>query len=120
MALDPSIRESIFKLKALEPYTSILLSSSYHNLIQTSSLYLGGTQIGVEGITQAPQICLLGENDTLPVIISSKLSTLEEEKLIRVLREFHEAIGWTIADIKMLSHSTCMHRNLLEEGAKPS
>ncbi|KAL0428250.1 UNVERIFIED_CONTAM: hypothetical protein Slati_2999800 [Sesamum latifolium] len=35
----------------------------------------------------------LGENGTLPVIISSKLSTLEEEKLIRVLREFREAIG---------------------------
>ncbi|KAL0385817.1 UNVERIFIED_CONTAM: hypothetical protein Sradi_2976000 [Sesamum radiatum] len=34
----------------------------------------------------------LGENETLPVIISSKLSTLEEEKLIRVLREFREAI----------------------------
>ncbi|KAL0294962.1 UNVERIFIED_CONTAM: Retrovirus-related Pol polyprotein from transposon.6 [Sesamum radiatum] len=62
----------------------------------------------------------LGENDTLPVIISSKLSTLEEEKLIRVLREFREAIGWTIADIKGLSPSTCMHRILLEEGAKPS
>ncbi|KAL0319773.1 UNVERIFIED_CONTAM: hypothetical protein Sradi_5238800 [Sesamum radiatum] len=36
-----------------------------------------------------------GEDGTLPVIISSKLSTLEEEKLIRVLREFREAIGWT-------------------------
>ncbi|KAL0336560.1 UNVERIFIED_CONTAM: hypothetical protein Sradi_4867900 [Sesamum radiatum] len=62
----------------------------------------------------------LGENDTLQVIISNKLSTLEEEKLIRVLREFREAIGWTIADIKGLSPSTCMHRILLEEGAKPS
>ncbi|KAK4385593.1 Retrovirus-related Pol polyprotein from transposon.6 [Sesamum angolense] len=62
----------------------------------------------------------LGENDTLPVIISNKLSTLEEEKLIRVLREFREAIGWTIVDIKGLSPSTCMHRILLEEGAKPS
>ncbi|KAL0386071.1 UNVERIFIED_CONTAM: hypothetical protein Sradi_3001400, partial [Sesamum radiatum] len=60
------------------------------------------------------------KNETLPVIISSKLSTLEEEKLIRVLREFREAIGWTIADIKGLSPSTCMHRILLEEGAKPS
>ncbi|KAL0391221.1 UNVERIFIED_CONTAM: hypothetical protein Scaly_0479200 [Sesamum calycinum] len=61
-----------------------------------------------------------GENYTLPVIISSKLTTLEEEKLIRVLREFKEAIGWTITDIKGLSPSTCMHRILLEEGTKPS
>ncbi|KAL0373250.1 UNVERIFIED_CONTAM: hypothetical protein Scaly_1006600, partial [Sesamum calycinum] len=57
---------------------------------------------------------LLGEKDTLPVIVSSKLSTLEEEKLIRVLREFCEAIGCSIADIKRLSPSTCMHRILLE------
>ncbi|KAL0392655.1 UNVERIFIED_CONTAM: hypothetical protein Sradi_2488300 [Sesamum radiatum] len=58
----------------------------------------------------------LGENNTLPVIISSKLNPLEEKKLIRVLRELKEAIGWTIADIKGLSPSTCMHRILLEEG----
>ena len=30
------------------------------------------------------------------------------------------AIGWTIADIKGISLSTCMHRILLEEGARPS
>ncbi|KAL0421008.1 UNVERIFIED_CONTAM: hypothetical protein Slati_3123700 [Sesamum latifolium] len=61
----------------------------------------------------------LRENDTLPVIISSKLCTLKR-RIDRVLREFREAIGWTIADIKGLSPSTCMHRVLLEEGAKPS
>ena len=45
---------------------------------------------------------------------------MEEEKLIRVLREYKEAIGWTTADIKGLSPSTCMHRILLEEDCKPS
>ena len=29
-------------------------------------------------------------------------------------------IGWTIANIKGISPSTCMHRILLEEGVKPS
>lgn len=62
----------------------------------------------------------LGEKETLPVIISNKLSNLEEEKLIQVLREFKEAVGWTIADIKRLSPSTCMHRILMEEDCKPS
>ncbi|KAL0439042.1 UNVERIFIED_CONTAM: hypothetical protein Slati_2387200 [Sesamum latifolium] len=55
----------------------------------------------------------LGENNTLPVIISSKLTPLEEKKLVRVLREFREAIGWTIADIKGLSPSTCFHQILV-------
>ncbi|KAL0454790.1 UNVERIFIED_CONTAM: hypothetical protein Slati_0818200, partial [Sesamum latifolium] len=58
----------------------------------------------------------LGENNTLSIIISSKLTPLEEEKLVRLLQEFWEAIGWTIIDIKRLSPSTCMHRILLEEG----
>ena len=39
---------------------------------------------------------------------------------MQVLKEHKTAIGWTIADIKGISPSTCMHRILLEEGAKPS
>ena len=56
----------------------------------------------------------------LPVIISSKLSAPQEEKLVQVLNEYKIAIGWTIVDVKGISPSTCMHRILLEEGAKPS
>ncbi|CAN6725540.1 unnamed protein product [Malus baccata var. baccata] len=62
----------------------------------------------------------LGEQETLPVIISSSLTAQEEDKLVRVLREYRIAIGWTLADIKGISPTTCMHRILLEEGAKPS
>ncbi|XP_071939268.1 uncharacterized protein [Coffea arabica] len=81
-------------------------------------------------IVQAPEVELkplpehlkyafLGEKETLPVIISSKLSPTEEDKLLRVLREHKEAIGWTIADIKGISPSVCMHRIRLEEDARP-
>ncbi|CAN6685848.1 unnamed protein product [Malus baccata var. baccata] len=62
----------------------------------------------------------LGEKETLPVIVSSSLTALEEEKLIRVLKEHKTAIGWTLADIKGISPTTCMHRIFLEEGAKPT
>ena len=48
----------------------------------------------------------LGTDETLLVIVSRKLSKLEEEKLTRILREYKEAIGWTMADIKGLSPST--------------
>ncbi|XP_071904284.1 uncharacterized protein [Coffea arabica] len=61
----------------------------------------------------------LGDNETLPVIISSALSKIQEEKLIRVLREHKEAIGWTIADIKGISPAICMYRIRLEENVKP-
>ncbi|XP_050160379.1 uncharacterized protein LOC126633891 [Malus sylvestris] len=62
----------------------------------------------------------LGEDQTLPVIISSSLTAQEKDKLIRVLKEHKSAIGWTLVDIKGISPTTCMHRILLEEGAKPS
>ncbi|KAM2739095.1 hypothetical protein EV2_033249 [Malus domestica] len=62
----------------------------------------------------------LGEQETLPVIISSSLTAQEEDKLVRVLREYKTTIGWTLIDIKGISPTTCMHRIFLEEGAKPS
>ncbi|CAL9005218.1 unnamed protein product [Prunus brigantina] len=62
----------------------------------------------------------LGDKETLPVIVSSSLTAMEEEKLVRVLQKYKTAIGWTLADIKGISPTTCMHRILLEEGAKPT
>ena len=50
---------------------------------------------------------------------SHNLSGSEEEKLLRILREFKASIGWTIADIKEISPSYCQHKILLEEGSKP-
>ena len=62
----------------------------------------------------------LEDKETLPVIVCSSLKAVEEEKLVRVLQEYKTAIGWTLADIKGLSPTTCMYRILLEEGAKPT
>ena len=62
----------------------------------------------------------LGEEDTLPVIIATELTPLQEERLIRVLREHKTAIGWTIVDIKGISPSICIHSILLKEGSKPT
>ena len=61
----------------------------------------------------------LGNNSTLPVIIASDLTIEQEERLLRVLREFKPAIGWTLADIKDINPSICMHHILLEPDAKP-
>ncbi|KAL8155053.1 hypothetical protein AgCh_000438 [Apium graveolens] len=53
-------------------------------------------------------------------IIASDLSGSDEDKLLRILREFKSAIGWTIADIKGIIPTYCMHKILLEEGSKPT
>ncbi|WRX31367.1 Reverse transcriptase domain - like 10 [Theobroma cacao] len=60
----------------------------------------------------------LGKSSTLSIIISNALTSLQEEKLLRTLRAFKKAIGWTIADIKGISPSICMHKILLEEDHK--
>ena len=62
----------------------------------------------------------LGITSTLPVIISASLTELEEEKLLRVLRDHKNALGWSLADLKGIRPSMCMHRILLEDGHKSS
>ena len=62
----------------------------------------------------------LGENKSYPVIINSSLSQEQEEELLQVLRKHKDAIGWTLADLKGISSAICMHKILLEEGARPS
>ncbi|XP_062093785.1 uncharacterized protein LOC133799807 [Humulus lupulus] len=62
----------------------------------------------------------LGPSSTLPVIISAELNHDQEEKLLEVLRKFKKAIGWTIADIRGISPSLCMHKILLEDSEKSS
>ena len=62
----------------------------------------------------------LGIESTLPVIISSSLTKMEEENLLRVLRDHKQALGWSLVDLKGIRPSMCMHRILLEDGHKPS
>ena len=62
----------------------------------------------------------LGVASTLPMIISASLTELEEEKLLRVLRDHKHALEWSLAYLKGIRPSMCMHRILLEDGYKPS
>ena len=62
----------------------------------------------------------LGDASTLPVIISASLTAEEEDKLLRVLRNHKDVLGWSLADLKGICPSMCMHRILLEDGHKPS
>ncbi|CAN6723533.1 unnamed protein product [Malus baccata var. baccata] len=61
----------------------------------------------------------LGENETLPAIISSSLTAQEEEKLLRVLKEFKSALGWTLADIKGISPTYPFHQKFVLKQVHP-
>ena len=58
-------------------------------------------------------------NGGKPVIISKLLSPKEEEKLVEVLKANKGAIGWSIADLKGISPTYCMHRILMESDYRP-
>ncbi|CAN6711787.1 unnamed protein product [Malus baccata var. baccata] len=77
-------------------------------------------KLELKPIPEHLKYAFLGEDETLPVIISSQLTAEEGEKLIRVLKDHKTAIAWSIADIKGINPATCMHRISLEEGAKPT
>ena len=62
----------------------------------------------------------LRDASTLPVIISASLTATEEDKLLRVLKDHKDALGWSLADLKGICPSICMHHILLEDGYKPS
>ena len=55
-----------------------------------------------------------------PVIISARLSDVEEKKLLNILKNYQESIAWSIDELKGISPSICMHKILLEENEKPS
>ncbi|KAL5568453.1 hypothetical protein UlMin_025028 [Ulmus minor] len=62
----------------------------------------------------------LGALSTLPVIISVFLIEEQEGQLLEVLKIFKKAIGWTLSDIKGISHSFCLHKIMLEDNEKGS
>ena len=53
------------------------------------------------------------------MIISSALSTFEEEKLLSVLRANEGAISWALSDLKGISPSFCMHKIHMEQDYRP-
>ncbi|KAI5316281.1 hypothetical protein L3X38_045457 [Prunus dulcis] len=60
----------------------------------------------------------LGEDETYPMVISSKLELLHEGLLLKVLKDHKTVIGWTLSYIKGISSLVCIHQNFLEEDAK--
>ncbi|KAL4306460.1 hypothetical protein AHAS_Ahas16G0180500 [Arachis hypogaea] len=61
----------------------------------------------------------LEDNQRFLVIITSELSSEEEEKLLDVLRKYKKAIGWSLADIVGIDPRKCMHRIFLQDRARP-
>ena len=59
----------------------------------------------------------LDENKIYLVIISANLSEHEEERLLKVLRKYRAAIGYTLDDLKGISPTLCQHKINIEPDA---
>lgn len=57
----------------------------------------------------------LGENDTLPSIISSLLDSTQDDLLMCVLKKHKKVMGWQMVNIKGISPTICIHKILLED-----
>ena len=85
--------------------------------IYSSSINHWASQVGAQA-SDTLKYAFLGDSEILPEIISSHLDKDQEAKLLDVLSEHKEALGWTIADIKGVSPSVVIHHIHLEEDAK--
>jgi hypothetical protein len=61
----------------------------------------------------------IDDKKTYPIIMSSKLSGKEEERLLEILRKHRGAIGYTLDDLKGISPTICQHAINMELDAKP-
>ncbi|CAL2255753.1 unnamed protein product [Prunus armeniaca] len=120
---DPKISEMVYFLEAMKPrppkrwhkFEELALTTS-----KPQPSFITALTLTLKPLPSHLRYAYLGNSETLPVIIAADLSILEEEKLLRVLREHKTAIGWTIADIKGISPSMCTHRILMEDNFRPS
>ena len=74
----------------------------------------------LKALPEELKYAFLGDDETYPVVISSKLESDQEGKLINVLKRHKNAIGWTLDDIKGINPLICTHRIHLEDHAKTS
>lgn len=60
----------------------------------------------------------MGEEALQPAIINNSLSTLDNETLLRVLREIKKSLGWSVIYLKGISPTYCTHKIKMEEKFK--
>ncbi|GJW78079.1 hypothetical protein Tco_0139761 [Tanacetum coccineum] len=77
-------------------------------------------KIKLKELPEHLKYAFLQENNQLPMVISSALSTDKKTRLLEVLRNHKGAIAWSIADIKGIDSSFCTHKILMEDEFKPS
>lgn len=96
--LDEAIVDTTFALTIMSS-TSILYHIQSPNVLETSPSWapklqpsiMSPLKLEMKPLPVSLKYAYLGDDETLPIVLSSKLSTCEEDKLLAVLRE-HKAV----------------------------
>ncbi|XP_013639554.1 PREDICTED: uncharacterized protein LOC106344790 [Brassica oleracea var. oleracea] len=75
---------------------------------------LKAPKVDLKPLPKGLRYAFLGPNNTYPVIVSSELDEIELHALLKELRKYIKAIGYSLDDIKGISPSLCTHRIHLE------
>jgi len=108
--------ESFCRVNSIEESKEICLTTKHDKLLPS---FISPPKLDLKPLPENLKYVYLGDDETLPIIISNTLKPKQEEKLIRVLREHREAFGWTLADLKGLSLTFCSHTITLASEARP-
>jgi hypothetical protein len=112
------MQKSALALQAI-PYGNVFIDLvlSHKKLLPS---ILQAPDLELKALPDNLKYVFLGDNNTLLVIIAKGLTSVQEEKLVKLLCDHKTAIGWTLVDIKGISPSMCMHHILLKDNAKPT
>ena len=75
-------------------------------------------QLDLKPLPVELKYAFLEENKQCPVVISSLLTTPQEDSLLYLLKRNKQALGWKISDLKGIIPTICTHHIYLEEDSK--
>ena len=75
-------------------------------------------QMDLKPLPMELKYAFLEENKQCPVVISSLLTTPQEDNLLHLLKMNKQALGWKISDLKGTSPTICTHHIYLKEESK--
>ncbi|XP_048621486.1 uncharacterized protein LOC125591380 [Brassica napus] len=81
---------------------------------------LKAPKVDLKPLPKGLKYAFLGPNNTYLVIVNSELDEIELHALLKELRKYRKAIGYSLDDIKGISPSLCTHRIHLENESMSS
>ena len=108
--------ESLLQLHVVDRPRKPELPESHTKILPSR---ISPPKLELKSVPENLKYAYLGDGETLPIIIFNAFTFEQEVKLIRVLREHSEVLGWTLVDLKGLSPTLYSHKITFESDAKP-